>query len=87
MSAPSVEPSSGVDGVLRVRHQAEDVARLVADAGDVGDRAVRVLAGVVAEQELAGRLELGDRLRVGKPAAVAVLDRDRQRRPRGRSGS
>ena len=50
-----------VDRVLGVGHQAEDVPVLVADAGDVGDGAVRVLAWRVAEQDLPGRLELGER--------------------------
>ncbi len=42
-----------VDRVLRVRHQPEDVPVLVADARDVGDGAVRVLARRVAEEDLA----------------------------------
>ena len=68
-----------VDRVLRMRHQAEDVPVGVQDAGDVGDRAVRVLAGRVAEQR-SGRSASSsvEQLGVGEPAALAVLDRDRQ---------
>ena len=68
-----------VDGVLRMRHQPEHVPGLVADAGHVADRAVRVLAGRVAEEDLAFGFELREQLRVGEPAALAVLDRDRER--------
>ena len=71
-----------VDRVLGVGHQAEHVPCLVADPGHVGDRAVRVLAGRVAEEDLPVRLELLEQLRVGEPAALAVLDRDRERLPR-----
>ena len=37
---PSVPPPIGIDDALGVRHQAEHVAALVADAGDVVERAV-----------------------------------------------
>ena len=46
-------PGQRVDRVLGVRHQAEHVARLVRDAGDVARGAVRVLARRVAQHELA----------------------------------
>src|SRR3954470_18020173 len=67
-----------VDRVLGVRHEPEDVARLVADAGDVGRRAVRVGAVGIAQDDLAGSLhpvELPGRQVV---APGRVLDRDRQ---------
>ena len=70
---------AGDDVVLRVRHQPEHEAGLVADAGDVGDRAVRV-AAAVAQRDLAGG---GERVGVGvHVAALAVGDRavDRGRR-------
>ena len=43
-----------------MRHQAEDVAALVHDTGDPGDRAVRVL--LVTQDDLAVPLELGEQL-------------------------
>src|SRR5689334_5336152 len=48
-----------VDGVLGVGHEPEDVARLVADAGDVVERAVVV--GRVAQHDL-----VGDPVEVGR---------------------
>src|SRR4051794_35217253 len=60
-------PGEGVHGVLGMRHQAEHVAALVADAGDVVLRAVWVLAGGVAQDDVH---------RVGREvAAGGVLDR------------
>src|SRR6266581_9375319 len=64
-----------VDGVLRMGHEAHDVAALVADAGDVVDGAVARLA--VAQDNLTVRLELAHELGRREPAAVAVLDGDR----------
>ena len=75
-SAPSPEPEQRIDRVLGVRHQAEHVSRLVAHAGDVAHRAVAVLR--IAQHELARRLQLLVQLLVRVPAALAVLDRDRQ---------
>ena len=63
-----------VDGVLRVRHEPHDVARLVADAGDRVDGSVRVVE--VAEDDLR-RVEIRRR----DVAAVAVLDRDDEALP------
>src|SRR3954468_3919987 len=61
-----------VDGVLGVRHQAEDVARLVAHARDVALRAVVV--GGVAQHDL-----ILDGVEVRRVvAARGVLDRDRE---------
>src|SRR4051795_8623896 len=51
-----------VDGVLGVGHEPEDVARLVAHAGDVVGRAVVV--GRVAQHDL-----VGDRVEVGRVVA------------------
>src|SRR5665647_1295863 len=69
---------------LTVRQQAGDrrfasvvqllEAALVADARDVVDRAVAGL--VVAQHDLAVRLQLGDEAGRSKPAAVTVLHRD-----------
>src|SRR3954449_10242022 len=42
-----------IDGVLGVRHEPEDVAGLVADAGDVVRRAVGVCVLRVAQEDLA----------------------------------
>ena len=53
----------------------------VDDAGHVRDRAVRVVRLGVAEDDLPVLLELGEQLRVGEPAALAVLHGDRQRLP------
>src|SRR3954454_8397833 len=60
-----------VDRVLGVRHEPEHVAGLVAHARDVVLRAVRVLAGRVAQHDLL-------RVHVAEVAAGRVLDRDRQ---------
>ena len=73
---PSVEPSSGSTACSGCGISARDVASLVGHTGDRADRAVGVLA--VAQQHLAARVQLGDRLGLGEEAAVVVLDRDRQ---------
>src|SRR5438132_755462 len=57
-----------VDRVLGVGHQAEYVARGVAHAGDVTQRAVEVLARGVAQNDLAAVFELVDRPLVGVEA-------------------
>jgi len=64
--------------VLGVRHQPEHVPARIGDAGNVGDRAVRVLARCVAKCDLTVRLDLLEQVRVGEPAALAVLDGDGQ---------
>src|SRR3954467_11102732 len=67
-----VGAGEGVHGVLGVGHEPEDVARLVADAGDVVQRPVVVPR--VAQDDLIGdRVEGG-----GVVAAGRVLDRDRE---------
>src|SRR5436190_15363541 len=63
-----------IDRVLGVRHQTEDVAGRVADAGDVVLRAVGVLPRRVAENDLLR----GEYTGWGVVAACRVLDRDRQ---------
>src|SRR5438132_8904814 len=63
--------------MLGMRHQPHDIALGVDEAGDPGDRAVGALA-LVAEDDLARRLELGEQLRAGEETAFAVLDRDAQ---------
>src|SRR3954453_9142185 len=64
-----------VDRVLGVRHEPEDVARLVAHAGDVALRAVVI--GRVAQDDLVGdRVEVGVVVEAGR-----VLDGDRQALP------
>src|SRR5438270_12423508 len=55
--------------MLGVRHEAEDVARLVAHAGDVPQRAVEVLARRVAQHHLPAVAHLEQRARVGVVAA------------------
>ena len=60
--------------MLGVGHEADDVAGGVADAGDVGQGAVGVVAGGVAEDDLAGGGQGGGV--VVDVAALAVLDRD-----------
>src|SRR5512135_2269705 len=69
-------------GVFRVRHEAEDVAPLVADAGDIFQRAVgiggrrRLAFGVdVAQQNLPVFAQALQGRRVGVVTAFAVLDR------------
>src|SRR5215213_4122826 len=62
----------GVDGVLGVGHEADDVAGGVGDAGDVGHRTVGVVAGGVAQDDLAsGGQVVGV---VTDVPALAVLD-------------
>ena len=77
---------------LRVGHEARDVARGVADAGDPAQRAVRVARVVgtgdravgvrVAPQHAAVALQRVERRVVGVVAALAVRDRHPQRRAR-----
>ena len=62
--------------MLGMRHETHDVALRVHDAGDVCDRAVRVV--LVTEDDLPVRLELGEEPVVREPAALPVLDRDRE---------
>ncbi len=64
--------------MLRMRHQPEHVPGGVADAGDVVDGAVRVLAGRVPEDDLSVRLELAEQILACEPAALTVFDGDRQ---------
>ena len=64
----------GLHRVLRMRHEAHDVAGLVADAGDVALGAVRVQARVVGDDAALG-LELVEHDLVGLEAALAVLQR------------
>ena len=67
-------PGELVHRVLRVRHQAHDAARLVADAGDAGRGAVRDDPGVTRDH-LPGLLDLGQRGGVGHVGALAALER------------
>src|SRR6185503_5221308 len=71
--------------VLGVRHEAYDVSALAAHAGDVADGAVRARLGShaagavdVAKDDAALALERRERVLVGHPAALAVLDRERE---------
>src|SRR3954453_5028520 len=61
-----------VDGVLGMGHEPEDVARLVDHAGDVVERAVRVLSRGVAEHDLLLGHHLLEHLRRGVPAPGGV---------------
>ena len=72
-----------VAGALGVRHEAENIARFVADAGDVFAGAVRICgighgaSGVaVAHEDLVVGVEFGERGVVGEVAALAVRDGD-----------
>src|SRR5947208_3660386 len=49
---PVARTRQGIDRVLGMGHEAEDVARLVDDPGDVVERAVGVVAGRVAQRDL-----------------------------------
>ena len=55
-----------------MRHQADHVARLVADAGDVARRAIRVAPGIPGDHP-ATRAELGQCGRPGHVPALAAL--------------
>jgi len=59
-----------VDRVLGMRHQTEDVALGVQDAGHVGDRPIRVRAVRVAESDLVGRVEVREQLVVGRTSSL-----------------
>ena len=65
-----------LDRVLGVRHQADDVAALVGDAGDVTQRAVGVVVEV-ARDDAALALEPVEGRLVGDEPALAVLEHDR----------
>ena len=91
---PAGRADVGIDGVLRVRHQPDDVAALVPDAGDGVRGAVRVV--VVVERAVGRAVAEHDEALVLDPLQVhgvrdelplAVLDRDlehlaRRRAPR-----
>src|SRR5688572_19850534 len=71
----------GFTSPLRVRHQTHHVSRAIADAGDVVDRPIgislipRNTAGIgVSKDDLAMRIELRDRLRIGEVVAFPVRD-------------
>src|SRR6185312_9205837 len=66
---------AGLGRMLRMRHQADDVAAGVRDSRDIVHRAVRVHADV-AEHDLALTLETRELLGRGDEAALAVLERN-----------
>src|SRR5947209_744571 len=75
---PAGRARQRVHRVLGMRHEPEDVALLVADAGDVVERSVGILAGGVAQQHLLG-VQDPRQLLVGRVVATGgVLDGDRQ---------
>src|SRR5205814_4437842 len=75
-------PGQRLDRVLGMRHDPDDVARLVADGRDVALRPVRVSVDVPGDHPAAG-FQLVQCLLVGDVAALAVLDRDQQLLPHG----
>src|SRR5690606_38919480 len=77
-----VGPETGLDRVLGVRHEADNVTPLVAHPGDVPPRTVGVLPDV-AEHDPALALELVEGAFVGHVLAVLVLERDRDDLPLG----
>src|SRR5689334_11377064 len=68
-----------VDCVLWMRHQTEDVARLVADARNIFERAVRIVAFRIAKDDLTARAQFQKFLGRGVVTAGGVLDRNGQR--------
>src|SRR3954452_24370424 len=58
-----------------MRHQSHHVAAASDDSGATRDRAAGALA-LVPEDDPPRCLELGEQLRIGEEAALAVLDRD-----------
>src|SRR5665648_427431 len=74
-SGRPVGAEARLDRVLRVRHQAHNVAGFVGDPGDVPAGSVRVPAGV-AEHDPPLRLELVEGGLVGDELPVLVLQRD-----------
>src|SRR5712692_480902 len=92
-SIPVRAPQQRFRAALGVRHEPNDVSVLVADAGDVGQRSVRVGLGgrraarvAVAEYDLSVLLDLREGVRIGDPAAFAVTDRHTQDLPREARG-
>ena len=83
---PVVGAGERIDRVLGVGHQAEHVAGLVGNAGDVANRAVRVLARRVAEGDPSFGLESVENVIGREVAAAHVLDRDREPIARGDLG-
>ena len=76
--SPSAEPVSGSTACSGCGIRPDDVAGRVADPRDVPRGAVEVLAGGVAQHDLAVGLELVEH-RIGRPeAARRVLGRDRE---------
>src|SRR6185369_9376551 len=73
--------SEPLGGVLRVRHEPDDVPPGVAHAGHVRERPVRVRSDV-AEHDPPLALERRERVLVRDVAALAVLDREREDLPR-----
>src|SRR6478735_8630417 len=75
--AETVGPGAGevLDGVLGVRHQADHVAALVADPGDVAQRAVGIDVEVASDDPPLA-LEPVERLGVSDESALAVLEDD-----------
>src|ERR1700743_3239264 len=67
-----------IDCVLWMGHQAEHVARLIADPRDVVQRAVEVLPLCIAQDDLASRVHRCQRSLVGVVATPRVLRRDAQ---------
>ncbi len=65
-----------IAGALGMRHHAHDVALAVQNAGDVAERAVRIIH--VAERHAVFGFELIERAFVGEIAAFAVRDRQVQ---------
>src|SRR5712691_10487377 len=70
-----------IDGVLGMRHQAHHVPPLVDDARNVISRTVDRLR--IAQHDLAPSVELVVEGVVGVPAALTVLDRNREALPVG----
>ena len=89
--SPSVDPVSASVACSGCGIRPSTLPFSLRDAGDVAGRAVRVVAGRVAQHELAVCLELVELLGRGEPAAGRVLDRQREDltglRPAGEHGA
>ena len=73
--APSIGAAQrGIDHAFGVRHEAEDIALLAQDSGDVAGGAVRVFAFGITERDAAFALKAIERRIIGEVISFAMRD-------------